>query len=461
MIDPSIPLMAKGIDGLQMLDDGNKLAQLWQGQKVNAEMGRLYKQAGGDQAKMMELGQNSPLMHLVMPKLQEQQAAQQNALIARQKTLSEIGKTNSEAFKNNQQGSGFGLDNSGKLLAAANQALYVGTQSGDPNAVKLALNNAKKAGYFDSNPEAYNQYFATVEELSAKPEELKSFALNLQKAYAQNPEKYNFTTAGEDLASKTAIQTTGMNNKTSEYVANSAAATAAAKLKQEGEQFKKNYEYTVQQDEIKNKQGEIKEFGGNAYIVYKNGDYRPLVDESGQPVKSQAQKPMSATTQKELFEVGDSIAAGSNAITNLRDALKYSANAYDGVGAIQRAKAMGHVSNDESARNTVLLDNIVSGNALEMLKATFGGAPTEGERKILLDLQGSANLPSDQREAIYTRAIAAAERRLAANEKKAEGLRDGSYFKPSQLQQSQVPSSGAGQKKPTSVVDAAASKYGF
>ena len=97
----------------------------------------------------------------------------------------------------------------------ANQALYVAAQSGDANAVKLALNNAKSAGLFDSNPEAYNQYFATAEGLSTNPEGLKSFALNPQKAYAQNPEKYNFATAGETLASETSIQTNELTNKTS------------------------------------------------------------------------------------------------------------------------------------------------------------------------------------------------------------------------------------------------------
>src|SRR5690606_16098281 len=105
----------------------------------------------------------------------------------------------------NQQGGGFNLDNTAKLMDKANQALYVATRSGDANAVKLALNNARSAGLFDSNPEAYNQYFATVEGLSTNPEGLKSFALNLQKAYAQNPEKYNFTTADNVLDNQTSV----------------------------------------------------------------------------------------------------------------------------------------------------------------------------------------------------------------------------------------------------------------
>ena len=97
-----------------------------------------------------------------------------------------------------------------------------------------------------------------------------------------------------------------------------------------------------------------------------------------------------------------------------------------------------------------MLNNIVTGNALEMLKATFGGAPTEGERAILMQLQGSANLPRAQREAIYTRAIQMAERRTQSNQVKAEGIRSGAYFTPSgaALQQNQVPSSSAGGNRP-------------
>ena len=80
MLDPSIPLMAKGINTLQMLDDGSKLAQLWQTQKTDAEMNRLYKEAGGDLDKMLEVGKQSQMARFVMPQLQAQQAAQQKKL---------------------------------------------------------------------------------------------------------------------------------------------------------------------------------------------------------------------------------------------------------------------------------------------------------------------------------------------------------------------------------------------
>ena len=182
ILDHSLPLQVKAPDMMGMLDQGSQLAQFYTQQKSDGELNRLYKETNGDLNKMMEIGKTSPMARFVMPQLQAQQAAQQKAALDQQKTLSDIGKTQSEAFKNNQQGGGFNLDNTAKLMDKANQALYVATRSGDANAVKLALNNAKSAGLFDSNPEAYNQYFATVEGLSTNPEGLKSFALNLQKA---------------------------------------------------------------------------------------------------------------------------------------------------------------------------------------------------------------------------------------------------------------------------------------
>ncbi len=443
MLDSSIPLMAKGIDGLKMLDDGSQIAQLWKSQKTDSELNRLYKETNGDLNKMLEIGKTSPMARFVMPQLQAQQAAQQKAALDQQKIEAEIGKTWSETGQNNATTQGKKLENAQTLLTAANQALYVATQSGDANAVKLALNNAKTAGLLDEA--TYNQYFATAEGLSTNPEGLKNFALNLQKAYAQNPEKYNFTTADNVLDNQTAVDNNIRDNTTSTN--NNIRSTSVQKygidkdyqLGQQELQVKQALEQ--QKINIEQNQGEVVTGAdGMGYIFYKNrpagNRYEPLLGQDGKhakaPVTGQNKGSMSATAQKELFEVTDSISAAQNGIENLRAALNYSKTAYDGFGATQRAAVAGNLTDSEAATATAMLNNIVTGNALEMLKATFGGAPTEGERAILLQLQGSANLPRAQREAIYNRAIQMAERRLQSNQAKAEGIRNGSYFQSQQ-----------------------------
>lgn len=434
MIDPSIPLMAKGIDGLQMLDDGSKLAQLWQGQKTDAEMNRIYKQAGGNQAKMMELGQNSALMHLVMPQLKAQQAAQEKALLDQQKAQADIGNTNAQALERTANAG----DANQKTLINRQRAIssaMAAAMSGDPKATSFMLEHGKLGGILDDS--SYTQAKQFLAENANNPEAISSLVKSLGVAAAEKPEQYIQPDANTVVNNETSIANNVRDNKTSSdnNVRTTQASIYGTDKQYKSDQEKLEFDKTVQQQEESRKNGEFDTLQGSdgiTYAVYKSGvnagKVEPLLIKGGQPLKTQSQKPMSATVQRELFETDDSITAGGAAIRNLDDALGYSKNSYDGVGAVERAKAAGHFRNSEQAKNTVLLNNIMTGNALESLKATFGAAPTEGERKILLELQGSANLPRAQREAIYTRARAAAERRLTVNQKKAQGLRDGTYF---------------------------------
>jgi len=135
----------------------------------------------------------------------------------------------------------------------------------------------------------------------------------------------------------------------------------------------------------------------------------------------------SATLQKEIFETDEGVQAGENVIKSLDTALELNKRAWDGPFADVRS-AGGALFGNQEAVDTQTLQNIVTSNALESLKATFGAAPTEGERKILLEIQGSVNQPKAVREAIFKRARAAAERRLEFNRQKANGLRTGAYF---------------------------------
>jgi hypothetical protein len=148
------------------------------------------------------------------------------------------------------------------------------------------------------------------------------------------------------------------------------------------------------------------------------------------------QQPLSASDKKVIVEADEAVAAGEGAIQGLRRAMELSKDAYEGPFANTRAQAMAVVG-DKRANTTLELDNVLATGALSQLKAIFGGAPTEGERKILLDIQGSSSMPRDVREKVYERAIAAAERRLGLARQQAENIRDRTYFKPGGSPQSQ------------------------
>ncbi len=166
--------------------------------------------------------------------------------------------------------------------------------------------------------------------------------------------------------------------------------------------------------------------------------------QTGQPVKGYMQggtfvpvggpkapaardNPMNATIQQAIIAADETAASSEQSIASLDRALQLSQAAYEGPFSKQRAGALA-LFGDQGAQATLELDNLVMTNALESLKATFGGAPTEGERQILLDIQGSVDQPKPVREAIYKRAQAAAQRRISLNRQKADAMRSGEYF---------------------------------
>lgn len=143
---------------------------------------------------------------------------------------------------------------------------------------------------------------------------------------------------------------------------------------------------------------------------------------TGKPVK------LSATAEKELFEADDGVQAGKNIIGILNSALDINDKAYSGYGAKMRAVARSNLpGQSEAADATINLDNMMTGQALESLKMVFGGMPTEGERKILLEMQASAEKTPEQRKQIITRAIEAAKKRVIFNTNKAKALRSGTH----------------------------------
>jgi len=141
-------------------------------------------------------------------------------------------------------------------------------------------------------------------------------------------------------------------------------------------------------------------------------------------------KPPSPTVLKEMIKADDMVQAGNNTITALDQALEYNEAAYSGYGAKMRAQAQSNIAPTKSADATINLDNLITEQALGSLKATFGGMPTEGERKVLLEMQASVDKTPKQRAAIIARAKAAANRRITFNQKLSESLRTGEYYKP-------------------------------
>lgn len=141
------------------------------------------------------------------------------------------------------------------------------------------------------------------------------------------------------------------------------------------------------------------------------------------------QSPLTATDKKAILEADEMVMTTQGVIQNLNDAVALSKKAYTGPTAGIRGY-VGSIVGDEAGKATEDLNNLITQNALAQLKATFGAAPTEGERKILLEIQGSVNKAPAVREAIYKRAAALAENRLKFYRERAERMRGQTYYKP-------------------------------
>lgn len=159
--------------------------------------------------------------------------------------------------------------------------------------------------------------------------------------------------------------------------------------------------------------------------------YQSYIATGKMPREDQA--PLSATDKKAIMEADEGVMSAENAIASLNRAKELSKTAYDGPTAGVRGMVTG-VFGSEGGQATTLLDNEVKNNALQSLKSIFGGNPTEGERAIMMEIQGSSSQPAAVREKIYEKARVLAERRLQFNRERAASLRGGSYYKPGQSQ---------------------------
>lgn len=169
------------------------------------------------------------------------------------------------------------------------------------------------------------------------------------------------------------------------------------------------------------------------------------------PTMPRAPSELTATDKKAILEADDLVAANEAVINSLGQALQLNPQANSGYTAGARTW-MGNnlpdmlvpdaLSSPQSAQASSELNNVVTEQALNSLKTVFGGNPTEGERRILLDMQGSINQPPNVRQAIYQRALQAAQKRLEFNRQRVAALRGGTFYSPgSQAGQPQQPAS--------------------
>lgn len=173
-------------------------------------------------------------------------------------------------------------------------------------------------------------------------------------------------------------------------------------------------------------------------IDLRNQGGKPYVDPATGEIV-QPERKLSPVEQKELFDTMDlmkSSEGASSALTKAKDILTNSpkgAEPYTGFMAETRAATarlpvIGDVIADKDrGASTTEYKTLVTEQALNNLKAIFGGMPTEGERQILMQMQALPDYTPQEQEAVINNAIEAANRRQQFNQQKMQGIQTGSY----------------------------------
>jgi hypothetical protein len=162
--------------------------------------------------------------------------------------------------------------------------------------------------------------------------------------------------------------------------------------------------------------------------VFQAGNRMVLAD--GTPVDKidKPERKLSATEIGLVDETTKRINAGKEGLISLNRAIELNPTALEGsLTGLRKSVGALFSSDDPTYVATEELDKTVIGSALTQMKAIFGGNPTEGERKILLDMQGSSNQPRAVRERIFESARAAVQRRMEADAKMLTDIRSGSF----------------------------------
>ncbi len=244
-----------------------------------------------------------------------------------------------------------------------------------------------------------------------------------------------------ERAQKNADRSYGLQAQTAAQAAPEAKAGARAKVAQqygltpdmpEFKAFVLNGELPAQNSTVSAQTEQRKAAAASLGMTPDNPGYQSFVL-TGKMPREDAQ-PLTATDKKAILEADESVMTAKQAIDALQKATDLSAKAFAGPMAGKRGYAASFLGESSDIGKggiaTAELENLVTSNALTQLKSIFGGMPTEGERKILLEIQGSVNQPHDVRVKIYDRARKMAENRLKFNEQRANELRGGQFYKP-------------------------------
>ncbi|MDC5470552.1 hypothetical protein NRA45_15210 [Acinetobacter baumannii] len=332
-IDASIPLQAQGINVAKMLDEGSQIGQLWQQQRLNKELDRIYNESQGDVNKMLSLGQQSQMARYIVPQIQAQQAARQKNLLDQQKTLAEIANTTAQANERTANAGNTTFDTSQKKYGAIQGAFQQAAMTGDKGTVLLALDALQRTGAI--TPDDYAHNFKVVSVMS--PDEIKQYATGsglLNKDLAP----YLSQTKNNEADNATSVANNIRTTDASRYATDTTAATADKNRAQDAQQFSQKQqldEWLAKNKPIGTEMGN----DGYMYAIYPGGKGVRISDERGSPI--QVQPKGSNSTVASQNEEKQRISRVNAVLDEIQGILPQATASYAGRGIDLLARGVG------------------------------------------------------------------------------------------------------------------------
>jgi hypothetical protein len=128
-------------------------------------------------------------------------------------------------------------------------------------------------------------------------------------------------------------------------------------------------------------------------------------------------------------EVEDILTSTDQAMLDLKRAYQLNPNTFDtSLADVAQRKVLEQAGvKDPKVIATREQTNLLSKSAVGKLKTAFGGNPTEGERKILLDLEGIDSKSKEERAIIMKNSYSALKMRREREQKRLNEISQGLY----------------------------------
>lgn len=439
--------------------DGQKLRQEYEARQQQKALNEIMKV--GDHNGRLELAQQHKYAGALVPQLQKYEEDRQKAALDNLKTSADIGKVYGETGKLGAETGEIGVKTMGqtiKNMTDKYSQISAGALTQNPQYFALMLGDFQNAGLI--NPE---QKGAIIDMMMKDPENAAKVMQQLARGTIEGfkataPEAKVLD--GKDAAYMYTVDGfTGEANEPTQRVAygqspDNVLDNETSRLNNQntvrgsmynsdnslrGTQYSSDNSYnasvygTDSRAKTADEQTAVNWYKAKtgAAVAQQNANTaatkaQQVIGANGQPVRK-----LNTTEQKKIFELQDQVDADKSVLGTLEQMLGLVNNSYSGVGATARAKGVSGMGlAGEKANNTVVYDNLATSQALAQLKATFGAAPTEGERKILMDIQASASKTPTQKIAIIRSAVEAVRVRAAYRKKQMEGIKTGQYMIP-------------------------------